>query len=310
MSNWHDYPMGPTLRRYLEIPASEYRGDQNETPNEDLGSQFQAWLLEYLPLNKPASPSETTDLLEELTSMGMSRASIELFKLYPFDSAQNDYRTMTYLGSSHMMEAELEQAQEYFAKAQELEPGEISPYINMAMIHYSLSLDDDAALWARAGLQVEPNHQKLWEIIASVYLTKDKFTAGQKVQDIASEFNSYAGFSLAAELLNQGDFLLKAQLLEKPFESGVRDEDYLIEYSAALGLAQQFEKIPGILWQLEQLEGKKASWKFLVHVAQAFFALEQESEAKEIIARLEKNPETPQSIVSDLKQTFDQQFVI
>ncbi len=251
MADWHTYPMGPTLRRYLDISPNDYKGDLAAKPSDEMGSQFQNWLLAYLKEHSPASSRETIDLLEELTSMGMSRAAIRLFELYPFDTARDDFRTMIYIGSSYMMEAMHEQAFEFLSRAQELEPGEISPYINIAMMHYSLAEDDEAMIWAKAGLQVEPNHQKLWEIIASVYLTKDKLTAGAAIQKIATEFNSYSGYSLAAELLNQSDHLLKAQLLEKPFESGVRDDEYLIEYSAALGLAQQFEKIPGILWHAQ-----------------------------------------------------------
>ena len=218
------------------------------------------------------------------------------------ETIHDDFRALLSVGSSYMMEGVHQKATEYLGRAQELEPGELSPYVNMSAIYYSIEEDDDALVWAKAGLKVEANHQKLWEIIASVFLQKDRQTAGEHVEDIARDNNSYAGFSLAAELLNPGDALLKAQLLEEPFEAGIRDDEYLVEYTAALGLAQQFEKIPAILWQLERIEGKKASWKLQAHVAQAFFAMEQEKEAKEIIAQLEKNPETPQSIVSDLKR--------
>ena len=56
--------------------------------------------------------------------------------------------------------------------------------------------------------------------------------------------------SLAAYLANDKDALLRAQYLELAYENGIRDEEFLVEYAAALGMAQpstiKFHQLFGI----------------------------------------------------------------
>ncbi|SMF79228.1 hypothetical protein [Pseudobacteriovorax antillogorgiicola] len=307
MQQWFQFPMGPTTRKYIGISDQQYKGD-SEGHREADAAGFQSDLLAFIPDRRPDTILDHVDLIEELTNMGMSQAAVSLYESHSFPEATENFRAMLAIGSAYMMESDLEQAELALRKAQELEPSESSPYVNLASLFYAQHKDQDALVWAKAGLSAEPNHHRLWETIASVFISSDQPSAGEKVRDLAEEHNSYAGLSLAAHLIAPDDPLFKAQLLELPFESGIRDEEYLVEYTAALGLAQQFEKIPNIMWQLERVEGKKASWKIKSHVAQAFFALDQEDEAKEIIGQLEKNSDTPQGILQDLKQTYDQQF--
>lgn len=307
MQHWNDFPMGPATRRFLNIDDERYAGEQGGRPSDELASKFQHELIKHIESQKVDNLLDFVDLLEEFTNMGMSPAAVKLYESNDFEEASENFRAMLSVGCSYMMESDLENAEAALRKAQVLEPSEASPYVNLSNLFYSQHRDQDALIWAEAGLGAEANHHRLWELIASVYMTEDMETAGERVRKLAEEHNSYGGLSLAAHLIAPDDLLFKAQLLEKPFEAGIRDEEYLVEYSAALGLAQQFEKIPAILWQLERVEGKKASWKLKSHVAQAFFALDQEKEAEELIAGLEKS-DIPEGILNDLKQTHEQQF--
>ena len=307
MKHWNNFPMGPACREFLEISKENYEGEQQSRPDEDTAVQFQSELLVHIESHKPKNVLEFVDLLEEFTNMGLSIASVKLYESNDFPEASENFRAMLSVGSAYMMESDLESAESALKKAQALEPSEASSYVNLANLYYSQHRDKDSLIWAEAGLGAEPNHHRLWEVIASIFMAEDMAGAGDRVRQLAEDHNSFAGLSLAAHLIAPDDLLYKSQLLEKPFDSGIRDEEYLVEYTAALGLAQQFEKIPAVLWQLERVEGKKASWKLKSHVAQAFFAMDQEKEAKELIAGLEKS-DIPSGILTDLKQTYEQQF--
>ena len=308
MEKWHQYPMGPTVQRFLGFQAAEIPNDSSDQPDDSIRISFQNDLITFLSKNKTTSDEESLELLSELVAMGLGEAALYLMENNPVELAKQDFRYLLNIGSALMLTDNYPSALDYFVKAQAEVPEEIATYVNIAAIHYTLQQDEDVETWAKAGLRLDNSHQKLWEYLASVYLHENRQTAGAKIKDFALELGSHCGLSLTASMIAPEDQLYKAELLSEPFENGSRDETYLIEYSAALGLAKQYEKIPRLLWQLEQVDGKKPSWQLLTHTAQAYFGLGKESEAKTIISRLEKNPETPQNIVADLKATFDQHF--
>ena len=138
-------------------------------------------------------------------------------------------------------------------------------------------------------------------------MEKSKDGISEKVKELAIELNSYAGLSLAAYLANDKDALLRAQYLELAYENGIRDEEFLVEYTAALGMAQQYDKIPSIVWNLEKVEKKTVSWKLWSHVAQAQLAMEQFERADEIIMKLEGIADTPANVIKDLKTIYEQE---
>ena len=308
MTNWHEFPMGPQLRNYLGIDETSYTGEGASVPSDELRTRFQTEILDYIAANEVGTTAATSEIFAEIVGMGLGAAALQLVENNPIPAVQQDFRYHLNMGSALMLTEQYPLALDFFIKAQALNPEEIVSYVNTAAIYYSMHQDDEVLTWASAGLRVDPSHQKLWEYLGSVYLYQDRQGAGIKIREFAEALNSHVGLSLAADMIAPDDKLFKAELLEQPYLNGWRDETYLIEYTAALGLAGQFEKIPSLLWQLEQVDRKKPSWQLLTHVAQAYFGLEQENEAHTVITRLEKNPETPQNVVSDLKATFEQQF--
>ena len=192
--------------------------------------------------------------------MGLSKAAIIMYESYIEDfDADSDYRALQAAGNSYMMEADLEEALDKLINAHELEPKELSPLVNIAQIYYAQHNDEKAYEWAVAGLRLEPNYGRLWELIASVFMEQSKEGVSDKVKELSVELNSFAGLSLAAYLADEKDALLRAQYLEIAYDNGIRDEEFLVEYTAALGMSQQYEKIPTIIWNLETVE-KKASF--------------------------------------------------
>ncbi|MCX6128557.1 MAG: hypothetical protein NTX25_05755 [Proteobacteria bacterium] len=303
---WTDYPMGPNLRSYLGIIDAEYSGEHATRPDEDTMLVFQDYLETRFASQQVTDPALFVDLLEELTAMGLSSVTVKLAETHPDLPIDSDFRACLALGSALMMESELEEAEILLKQAQALAPMELAPYVNLASIAFAEERDAEAAHWITQGLNLDPNHFRLWELQASIYLYKDKATAGTRLRSQAEALNSYAGLSLAAEIIDPNDKLLKAQVLEDVFNSGLRDEDFLVEYTAVLGMAQQFEKIPQLVWRLEHLEKKTIHWKLYAHAAQAFLAMNQEEQAAELIRKVSSSGDIPANVLQDLQLVYDE----
>lgn len=305
---WLDYPMGPQLRRFLGISPGDYRGDQAAAPSEARAESFNSFLGQVLEQQLPQDHAEFVDLLEECTAMGLSALAVQLADRCPQFSIDGDFRACLALGSALMMESELDEAVLLLTQAQALVPQESSPYVNLAAICFSVSRDPEALDWIERGLAIDVNNYRLWEILASIYLHEDQATAGERVRQRAERLHSYAGLSLAADIIDPNDRLLKAQYLEDAFNAGARDDDFLIEYTAVLGMAQQFEKIPALVYRVEHIEKKPVHWKLYAHAAQAYLALNKEEEAARLIQRVSLMGEAPAQVLQDLQQVYEEQL--
>jgi tetratricopeptide (TPR) repeat protein len=305
---WNHYPMGPQLRQYLGISDEEYTGDRSQGPDEKNMAAFQDFLMQVVREKPVVSQDLFVDLLEELTSMGLPQVVVALTEQYPQFAIDTDFRACLALGSSLMMIGELDEAVVVMNQAKALVPQELAPYVNLASIAFSQERDADALELIDSGLGIDANNFRLWELAASIYLHEDKATAGERLRSKAMETNSFAGLSLAAEIIDPTDRLLKAELLEEAFNAGARDDDFLIEYTAALGLAQQFEKIPQLVYRIEHIEKKKVHWKLYAHAAQSFLALNKEAEAATLISKAARSPDIPANVLQDLQSVYDEQM--
>lgn len=306
-SSWNHYPMGPTVRRYIGLDDTTYQGESALPPSPEDMEAFQTFLQQMIPGHPPTSKDEFVDLLEEFTNMKLTAATLSLTEQYwqqfPVDE---DFRAQLAAGSAAMLEQELDAAETFFRRAQAIEPAETSPYVNMAQILFAQHKDQGALEWAEGGLKTEPNHFRLWEIVGSIHMDADQNSAGEKVLALARSLQSFAGRSLASELLAPGDALMKAQLLEDLFHEGKREPEFIEEYTAALGLAQQYEKIPTIIWQVEKLGQQKLPWQVLAHGVQAFLAMNKLEEALPLFERMRADDSTPEQIKQELDALYTQ----
>ncbi len=305
---WTHYPMGPQLRQFLGVDEGSYTGDQSPRPDEKAVAAFRDFLAEEIVRKPLTDQALFVDLMEELTSMGLASVVVQLADANAHLSIDTDFRACLALGSSLMMESELDEARLLMTQAQALAPMELAPHVNLASIAFAQERDSDAMQAIDSGLTIDPNNFRLWELVASIYLHEDAATAGERVRHKAGTINSFAGLSLAAEIIDPNDRLLKAQLLEDAFNAGARDDDFLIEYTAALGLAQQFEKIPQLVYRIEHIEKTKIHWKLYAHAAQAFLAMNKEAEAATLIQKASRSPDMPANVLQDLQQVYDEQL--
>lgn len=299
---WAHYPMGPNLRRYLDISDQNYQGEQQPRPDDETAMQFAEALIPVFAKQPVQDFYEWVDLLEELTAMGLAPTVRFLAEEDYRELADQDFRAQLAIGSAYMLAGEDNLALQFLLKAHELEPSELAPYVNIASIHYAFERDQDARLWAEAGLQVDNNNQRLWEVLASVLLHQDRQAAAEHLKAYAESINSYLGLSLAADIIDPNDALLKAQYLESIYASDQFDAEFLVEYTAALGSAQQFEKIPSVVWKAERIGGISIPWKVYAHGAQAYLAQDNYEGANGFIKNLKAIPDAPKELIEQLEQ--------
>lgn len=288
----NQYPMGPKLRSWLGISESDYLGATNEHPSAQQVEAFQERLMSQMEDVQITSGDALCDLLEELVGMNMPLLAIKLVDSYPTVFLADDFRSNLHLGNACMLVSEFARAEECFRTAQKLVPEEPAPYVNLVQIYCQDRHMDTALSWALAGLDADPNFFRLWELLAWIYQQQDFSTAKDRINAEAKARNSWAGTSLAVDLASSGDEepdpRAKMIALEPFYNAGERDYDFLVEYTAALGLAGLYEKIPAILWQVERQASKGLPWQLYFHVIQAYLGLSRDDQALEVIEKVSK----------------------
>ena len=285
------YPMGPTLRAWLKIAESGYRGYENASPSGEHVALFTDALLDSFENSVPDDDSHLVTLLEELVGMNMPLLAIKLVDAYPQLFPQEDFRAQLHLGNASMLVGDLARAEDAFIKAQSLVPAEPAPYINLAQIYCHDGLHQQARDWCLAGLDAEPDNTRLWELLAwteqnaPANSSNSPTAVARELARIAKEKNSWAGMSLACDLENPEDVIAKLAALETFWNEGFRGHDYLIEYTAVLGMAGQYDRIPGIIWTAERELTNGLPWQLILHLAQAHLGLGRDEDA---LASLEK----------------------
>lgn len=291
-NSFYRYPMGPKVRTWLGVSESDYSGATNETPSLEESDLFQSRVLTQMEDVALVKGDELADLIEEFVGMNLPYLAIRLADAYPGQFLHDDFRSQLHLGNACMLVGEFTRAEECFQKAQKLVPEEPAPYVNLVQIYCQDGHLDTALLWAKAGLDAEPNFLRLWELLAWIYQQQDFPTAKEKITSDATLRKSWAGTSLAVDLkaseLEDPDARLKMIALEKFYNEGLRDSDFLVEFTAALGMAGAYDKIPAILWQVENQASSGLPWQLYFHTIQAYLGLSRDDQALELIERVSK----------------------
>ncbi|MDQ3231025.1 MAG: hypothetical protein M3Q07_04320, partial [Pseudobdellovibrionaceae bacterium] len=154
LEHWNHYPMGPQLRHYLGVTDEEYTGDHSPRPDERAVTAFRDFLVQVVR-EKPASDQDQfVDLLEEMTSMGLSSVVVSMAEQHSQFAIDTDFRACLALGSALMMESELDEAAVVMNQAKALAPMELAPYVNLASIAFSQERDSDALKFIDSGLGI------------------------------------------------------------------------------------------------------------------------------------------------------------
>lgn len=294
VSHIHHYPMGPKTRSFLAISDADYRGEVQPLDGDEHRSLFCRHVLDQLEQRRDISDSELTDLIDELIAMDLPHLVLQIVEKFPDLKSNSDFRCQLSIGVAAMLMDRFDLAEEALRAAQEILPTEPAPYINIVQILMAESRIDEAIVWCESGLEQEPNNHTLWELMAHLRSISDGEAFPEMIMRLANQYNSWAGMSLAASLSSSGDRYLKVNLLDKLYAQGERDQQFLIEYTAALGVAGDMEKIPQVIWLAETSGGNQPlNWQLYLHAAQACLAMDRFQESLNYLTKAEKSAQLP-----------------
>jgi tetratricopeptide (TPR) repeat protein len=288
--DWGSIAMGPKLRAFVGIPAETYQG------TKDPGPEFPAALVEYAVQRGIRDEAELSDLIDELVTMDQPRAALGLAARFPAQVDAGDFRTQLSLGVAGMLAGDHDTAETAFRAAQGVLPDEPAPYVNLVQILMHQERHEEAEIWAEAGLDADRNNTRLWELVARLLSTAFGDYVGAEVERRATKRDAWAGLALAADLTTTGDRYYKLTLLERLYPQGEREPGFLVELTAAYGVAGDYAKIPQVVWQAERLSQKGLPWQLHVHVAQAQVALGKYAEAMHAIAKARRAEHAPEGL--------------
>lgn len=300
------FPMGPNLRQWFGISQSDYRGFDNTLPTAEELACFSEIFLVSLEERTPQNENHFVDILEELVGMNVPLLAVKFVDSYPSVFPHDDFRAQLHYGNAAMLVGDLARAESAFVTAQRLIPEEPAPYVNLVQIYAHDNLLAKAREWCLAGLDADCENSRLWEFAAWLEQnenpTNTNQKVGKKILDLAKQKNSWTGTSLAFDLMNPEDAIGKAHALEAFWNSGIRDTKFLIEYTAVLGVAGHYDKIPSIVWHTQK--GEKPSWQLLMHLAQANLGLGRDDDALEALDNASKCndlPDDARSVIASLR---------
>jgi tetratricopeptide (TPR) repeat protein len=291
------FPMGPNLRNWFALTETSYRGMNNTTPSATDIASFTDIFMQSLEDKSPRNSDHFVDIIEELVGMNFPLLVIKFVDSYQSFFPHQDFRAQLHYGNAAMMVGDLARAESAFVVAQRLVPEEPAPYVNLTQIYCHDALFDKARQWCLAGLDVDSENTRLWELAAWLEQNESEQQApreivAQNIAQLAKQKNSWAGTSLACDLNNPDDVVTKADALAVFWNGGVKDLAFLIEYTAVLGMAGRYDKIPPIVWQSKRGD-EKAPWQLLLHLAQAHLGLGRPADALDALNSANKSEDLP-----------------
>ena len=301
-SEWFDYPMGPGLRHVLSLPLEQE--EPTQAVDQKRHEAFREALRQELPKTYPLSKDEAVTLITELTQMDLCDLCLDLAAEHSDMDFSQEFMALLSLGAAAMREGETQDAVSYLERAHSLEPYELSVINNLVLIYEHLQNHDQLSQWLDIGLAKSPNEPLYWEAYARLLMEQKPIEeVAKQLQSRSAELEAYAGYTLAADLLSPGDGMLLAEFLEKAYQSGLRTSEFLVEYTGALGMSGDFEKVKTILWEAQTL-GSLGSlpWRLTIHLAQAHAALEEFDKALSLLEGVMKDPDVPEKVLAEIEE--------
>jgi hypothetical protein len=164
---WATVPMGPALSKYLGVdPATQVQTPQDgsfahgdrelASTSQDQEAARNSLILHLRAMHSKLPSIEDgliADLVDELVTMAIPEAALDLARFYPTAIRDDDFRMQLAIGVAAMMVGELATSEVALIKAQSLLPNEPAPYVNLAQIFRSQDRLEEAEVWCLAGLR-------------------------------------------------------------------------------------------------------------------------------------------------------------
>lgn len=298
--DFNGFPMGPALRSYLGVEQNPSNAVQRELTPDDV-TMFADALLDHATEKPVADGGVLVNLLEELIVMDMPVAALRMYDAHSAIFPAGDFRAQFHLGNAAMLAGSLIQAEQAFIEAQRLVPGEIAPYVNMAQLLIFDGRFTEAVQWIETGLEVDGNHYGLWDMYAWVLKQQEIPDYAKAVERKAKELHSWAGLSLAAELIAPHEPERKLTALEAFYNEGCMTTEFLVEYTAVLGQCGLYDRIAPAIWRAKTERSEQPlSWKLQLHLAQGQIATGHYAEAAATLDGLLEVKELPEDVVAQV----------
>jgi tetratricopeptide (TPR) repeat protein len=281
--------MGPHVRNWMGVNDDDYKGESHTEPRAEAIAAFNEAFLSRLEDGIPSNSDHFVDIIEELVGMNFPLLALKFADAYPTFFPSDDFRAHLHLGNSAMMVGDLLRAEDAFVSAQKLVTEEPAPYVNLVQIYCHDGKLTAAKEWCLSGLNVDSNNTRLWEMLAWIeqQLNPTDLPAAIKfIGQLSGELSSWAGASLACDLTNPEDATTKLAALERYWNEGAREDDFLIEFTAVLGMCGQYDRIPAIIWQAEKERSNGLKWQLILHLAQAYMGLSRDEDALKALEKL------------------------
>ncbi len=286
-----DIALGPQIQALLDLPTPYYSSLlEGESAYEGLGEEIASRLSTVRELNC----EDFASFLEELLGLDFPEQGLVFFseKQGIVSDWDKDFRILLAAGNLAMLSGKLPLARDLMMTALKTEPLEIAPYANLAEIYLQQNEPEKALKMALDGIQLEKNHKPFWFFMR-------RYAAKVEGEDLADEWvlaqgqkiGSWVGVALSSYHLYQEEVEKRSSLLFELFSEGERSPDFICELSAALGLAQEYDKIEMVTWGFKQNQDAKTPvpWQIEAHHAQALVALNRPLEAlpllREVLAK-------------------------
>lgn len=297
------YPMGPTIEAWLKISSKgkKLNFEQLTNKHHDLFSKGVLTRAEQHPIE---STDTLVNIFDELLAMNLPLLVLQVADKHSDIWLRDDFRGVLIEGLAAMFAGELSRAELCFIEAQSIMPSEPAPYVNIIKIMQHDLRWEESWTWCQAALEAVPNSLKLWELVLSYFQTKNKEQLVQSILTLAKQHNSWAGFSLCADIDELSNQTTKAQYLSSFFTEGERSSEFLIEYTGALGAAGDFDKIPTIIWQAEKESSQKLPWKLRLHAAQAQLAMDHKPEFLKAAKEILNDQSIPENLSKELATLY------
>ena len=290
--------------------------------------EFSALLMDYV--RRLAFEQKMIDdfhrLVAELSTLGEHAAALCCIDNHPHlwqqtSLEQTSFRQLLTEGSAAMVCGQSDRAELCLKKAHHQLPEESAPIVNLVKIFLDAGRLPEAEEWLDAGLMVHPNDSTFWNLYADLLVEGklDRTQMFETIMDKATSHKSWLGESLAWDyMLQLGEtsndpnhpserdlYRKKAASLEAFYHQGVRDLDFLVQYSGTLGACGEYSKIPPLVWQARH-SSHSLPWKLELHGVQATLAMGQTQKGLDLLNELLANqshlPSHHLTHLQDLKQ--------
>lgn len=296
----YDYPMGPKLRDWLKAPEPS----STPEPSPESKEAFMDAVLSTASDRPIQDVDELCLMMDELLSMDMPLLVLKLADYHRHIWQGQVYRGLRAEGVASMLIGEMSRAESAFRAAHDLDPMEPAPYVNLIQILGQDHRFEEAWQWAHGALKVAPNHFPLWEsLYALVFETEGEGQVANKIRELSQTANSWVGTSLFFELVPDQAPQVKAAMLAPFYDRGETSNDFLLEYTGALGAAGDFEQIPLVVWKAEHLDDSRPlSWQLYLHMLQAYLSMENLEGAKPVAEKLLDRQDVPESMKASIRE--------